>query len=136
MKLISRWRIIPLPVTSIVVRRVSEIIVTDRTKAPNLAHLVFEAWALRKSNAPRTWIARKDNYVITEIDNICYLRSAILDLKIFPKRKKTAKNYVKVLKNNKMVQKNCPTGKISAFKLIFIYKNTKITNLVKNVYIG
>ena len=93
------------------VRRVSEIIVTDRTKAPNLAHLVFEAWALRKSNAPRTWIARKDNYVITEIDNICYLRSAILDLKIFPKRKKTAKNYVKVLKNNKMVQKNAQQEK-------------------------
>jgi len=76
-----------------------------------LAHLVFEAWALRKSNAPRTWIARKDNYVITEIDNICYLRSAILDLKIFPKRKKTAKNYVKVLKNNKMVQKNAQQEK-------------------------
>ena len=67
---------IPTIISSVhVVKRVSEMIVTDRTKAPNLAQVVHWACVLRKSSAPRTWIARRDNYVITEINHVfvCHL---------------------------------------------------------------
>ena len=56
----------------------------------------------------------------------------MLDFKIFPKRQKTAKNYWKLLENDKNSAKCRKNVNIIAFKLIFINKSTEITNLEKH----
>ncbi len=67
--------------------------------------------------------------------NSRHLGSAILEFKIFPKCQKTTQYYCKVHKISKTVLKNRKkVKKLIVFQLIFINRNTKITNLEKYAY--